>query len=231
MNGIDLNSNANIIPDDLDDNSTNTVGPEEFSTGTASFDLKKYKNWIILLIVTILVFIGVIALINHNNQQIEDKLQTSDNEVVATNPDQIPAFFTANLLGLENEAPTNVENTTPTSTTTAQNTTTEPVVDDSFVFPEDFSFDDLNAATDNFPIVNTESQDSGDSIADLLAASDFNQNGEQVDNSVPTDNIGLNTNTMPEALMSAEMQGDTGPALWFALIPSLAYGLLTKRKS
>ena len=229
MNGLNIedHDSNNAIPEDLN------ISSNDLSYESAKFDFKKYKNWIIALVATVLVFVAVIALINSNQNKVEEQLkEVSDNTEIASNPDDVPSFFSASLLNLENEAPTNVADTTPP--TVESNNEAEV-----FNFEDEFDFaalDELaNTETTAGPVIATETETETDPFAinnnDIAALLGSSTTPDPLPLEVTEESLGLNSNTLPEAMMAGSMQGDTGPALWFALIPSIAYGLIRKKRA
>lgn len=215
---VNIAEDENSIPEDL------IPGSNDLTTGFEKFSFEKYKKWIIALVAAVLLLIGAIFAMNSGNSEIEQKLEATETEIVTEN---LPSFFTANLGSLPGggEAPEGLA--APSST----NDDAEPIIDPDFDSAGSLDLEE-------FGIFN-EDEDAGDDSTnpgtfpdDLLPAGDVPPAPSTTPDNLSTEPQmpNLNSNTAPETLMAGEMQGDTGPAAWLALIPCLGYGLLRKKK-
>jgi hypothetical protein len=255
MTSIDLNPNGNpedkgvnlilgdksIMVDDHDESVPEDLipGASDMTADLSSFSLKEYKTWIYSGL-AVIVLIGVIMfLLNKENSTIEQKLEDTTEDVVSST-ENLPSFFTANLLqnGLGGEAPDGVDGAgDPIGPQVPDNT--DPVFDPGTALGDtqlpDSNLDDPlgGIALDTPDSTANPSTDTGNDIfADILGNPDaYNSAATATDMSQQIDtSLSLNTNTAPETMMSGELEGDTGPALWLAFVPTLAYAVTRKRK-
>jgi hypothetical protein len=111
----------------------------------------------------------------------------------------------APVVGFEVETPEEDTETDPVETDIE-----EDILDDDFEFIPDDGFDD-------FEIVFDDGLDfSPGDIPGVIPAIDF------------SDSLGSNTNA--NIMASSEVQGDTGPAIWLAMVPSMLYAFGRKKK-
>lgn len=101
-----------------------------------------------------------------------------------------------------------------------------------FDFADQADSDELFGSSDTSPSETVVEDDRDDEAADLEALfGRIDDIGQTFQEEPFSEGPNLNSNTTPEALMSGQMQGDTGPVIWLALIPSFAYAIVRRRRS
>jgi hypothetical protein len=224
---VNVDDEDGAIPEDL------IPGSDDITAGFDNFSIDKYKKWIIALIIAIVLFGISLFVINSGNSEIKEKLEETDKELATTA--NLPSFFTANVGSLPGgEAPE-----TPDVDSADD---TDPVI-----AGDDLENIDSGGSVDvsDLGIFSGDSTDSGDDAEDTGSGDPFEDLMNETNtfgsanSEVPSDTendtadasgLSLNSNTTPEALMTGEVQGDTGPAIWISMLPVLGYGLLRKKK-
>jgi hypothetical protein len=255
MTSIDLNPNGNpennkgvnlilgdksIMVDDHDESVPEDLipGASDMTADLSSFSFNEYKTWIYSGL-AVIVLIGVIMfLLNKENTAIEQKLEDTTEDVVSST-ENLPSFFTANLLqdGLGGEAPDGVDGAGDPIGIQVPDTT-DPEFD-----PSNDLLGDVQLPASDLPLggialdvpsttIALPDNSGSDIISDILGNPDaYSSAATATDLSQQADtSLTLNTNTAPETMMSGELEGDTGPGLWLAFVPTLAYAVTRKRK-
>lgn len=223
------------LPEDLT-SSNNSAG--EFSAG---FEFGKYKNWLLILGGTILIFVAVIFSLSSSSSEIQERLEATDVAVEQEEgTENIPSFFMGSLANLPSgEVPdSELDDFDDEEDEDPFDFFNDQDVEDDFGFSDDdddedpFDFfnesDFFNSADEDDSV-----QENEDSDIDLEQLFGRIEDVSTINNpTLPSsDGPSLGSNTTPETLMSGEMQGDTGPAIWLAFLPSVAYLISRRRRA
>ncbi len=222
-------------PLDLNLNEQSVI-PEDIIPSTASENSllgflkdKEIRLWIFIFTGVLIVFLGVFFFMSKQTTEVKEKLADVEESV----PDverKLPAYFTASLFN--EEAPGGGGSAPAASETpVSAETTADPL--DGFNLSDLGIEDDATASDTVEPSIDTSgSTTTTTSVFDELGTTETEPttSGDLL-GSANTGEFGLESNTSAEVMMSGELEGDTGPALWLALIPTMFYGLARSRKN
>lgn len=221
------------LPDDLGGNESSS----NVSLGSG-FEFSKYKNWFFVLGGTVLIFVAVIFSLSNSSTEIQERLEATEVATEETVEDNIPSFFMGSLVNVPGGSEV------PDETLF---TATEEDDDDDFMNwdldffgnedeeeendeEEDETFEENDPFFGSFDETDTNTGSDPDSLEALLGMIGEVSDSTEVQEPFSS-GPNLNSNTTPETLMTDQMQGDTGPAVWLALIPSFAYAIIRRRRS
>jgi hypothetical protein len=232
---LDLNLNeSSVIPADI----TPSASPDHSLAGF--WRDKEIRMWIYIFVGVLVVFLGIFLFMNKQTTEVKEKLASVETATPETGR-AVPEYFTASLFN------------NPSNDESPNGSTSDPVGTDSpdSDLPEDplagFNLDELGLGEDSTgtttttdstvvtPSIDTATTNDNDlnSIFDDLAATTVdpvNSADDLLGSATTNSEFGLGTNTSSEVMMSGELEGDTGPGLLVALIPSMLYGLLRKKQ-
>ena len=217
-----------------DEDKTHVPSDIDVEEDTSFWKRPDVRMWLYILAGTIVIFAIVFAVLSRETSLFKGFAITQPTDVTQGEEENIFAGFN----GRAAEESSNDDDNTDTSDQTPQESSTDEVILDNAPVVEVNTDDE----TDQTPVeTNTEEQitdfdpvfdDGFEFVFDNPTINDtpgvIPNLVDPVDNFDFSDSLGSNTNA--NIMASSEVQGDTGPAVWLAMVPSMLYALGRKKK-